>query len=461
MILQRLISYCRHHHRVTTVTATVKAAFSKHPLPPGRFLILDPAEQSDQKFLLKHSRQVGQIFKTVFDSKLCICVIGLPLCRRFLQEHSADVTPDTIRLEELFPKGFLRAMMGEEHKRYRKSLVRAIDPEVLLRGHAVIEKTIIDELARYAENQTEGSSPPEIYIKTLNNIASSLLIYIFFGATVGSGPFEDLIRMYNKLGPNGIVWSIGEQQKQTFFEIRDYLLGLLSKHTDDNESWLSSSIMGRMHEDGALDETSLGNLIYMVEMGRYDMHLLFRWLSKYGGDNPVPFESICTESDEKETKKTLLSEAFVLETLRLNQSERLMRVVNRDIIFDGYLIPRNFRVRLCLWESHKSPESFDEPFSFKPERFFDGKVGRDQFSPFGLHQHSCPFADISSGLSEIFIRVLARHYEVDPVADGPSVRGLYHWQPADSFSVRLSKRGSIHDAGDTLIGPNHQGASES
>ena len=163
-----LINFCRHHHRVTALIARARAIFWKHPLPPGKFLILDSAERADQKFLLKHSARVGPIFKTVFDTKLCICIIGLPLCRRFLQENSADIKLDTIQLGNLFPKGFIRAMQAEEHKRYRKSLIQAIDSDVVHRECSVIEEIITHELHRYTDNQKEGASPTETYIKSLN-----------------------------------------------------------------------------------------------------------------------------------------------------------------------------------------------------------------------------------------------------------------------------------------------------
>ena len=112
----------------------------------------------------------------------------------------------------------------------------------------------------------------------------------------------------------------------------------VNKLREDDDPDLQKSIIGRMHNNGALDETSLGNLIYMVELGRYDIHCLLRWLSKYGGENPGVLELIRAEPNGKSHGKMLLSEACVLETLRLNQSERLMRVVNRDIVFDGYQI---------------------------------------------------------------------------------------------------------------------------
>ena len=440
MNLKTRLGHYRHHHVVTKAHASLKALFTGQPLPAGKFVMLDAAEQADQKFLLKHSRKVGPVFKAVFDEKLCVCIIGLPLCRRFLQENWANLTPQTMDLSALFPEGFLRGMSGETHKKYRKATILAIDSELLSRDHSVIEEIVTDELAHYAENQQPGASPPEIYIQTLSTITSRVLLYIFFGACVGTERFAALMKMYNSLGPNGVVWSIGEPQKKAFYEIRDYLLEHLEQQGGAEDLWMQQSIMGRMHNNGALDETSLGNLIYMVEMGRYDMHHLFRWLSKYAGENPGQLERIRDSEPRVNDGNIAPSEAFVLETLRLNQSERLMRVVNRDIAFDGCHIPKNFMVRLCMWESHKLPGSFEDAFSFKPERFTAATPDKDQFSPFGMHQHSCPFADISTGLSAIFISILANNYTVEPIGNGPPARGEYHWQPANQFSVRLTQR---------------------
>lgn len=447
-----LLSYCRHHYRTTIATSTIKAALSRKPLPPGKFLNLDSAEQSDQKFLLKLTEKVGPVFKVVFEDKLTICVVGLSLCRRFLQENASNITLQAVNLEELFPLGFLRRMEGEAHKKYRKAIIRGIDPEQMSRDQSVFENVIAEELARYAENPDEDALSPTNYIAALNTITSSLLIYIFFGARAGSERFEALIGMYNQLGPKEAEWTVGQHQKKIFFQIRDYLLEELGREEDSWDDGLRQSIMGRMHTQETLDETSLGNLIYMVEIGRYDMRLLFRWLSKFGSENPEALEEIRVESFAGPRGKIPMSEAFVMETLRLSQSEVLMRVVNNDIVFDGYHIPRNFIVRLCIWESHKLAESFDAPFSFRPERFTGEAVSRNLFSPFGMDHHSCPFGSMSIKLSSVFIDVLARRYAVSAVGNSLPSKGRYHWQPADSFSVRLDTRLASCEVADTLVG---------
>jgi cytochrome P450 len=166
------------------------------------------------------------------------------------------------------------------------------------------------------------------------------------------------------------------------------------------------------------------HLIYMVEMGRFDIYSLARWLTKYAAHNPHLLARIAGES---------------LSTSRAG-SERLMRVANRDLIFEGHLIPRFSSVRLCLWESHKAPEAFADPFAFKPERFLNREVTPDQYSPFGLDHHICPLAEVSTQLSILFVQTLAAQYSLEAFGDGDAVRGRYHWEPAREFTVRLRPR---------------------
>ncbi|MBL4819765.1 MAG: cytochrome P450 [Gammaproteobacteria bacterium] len=440
IIIRIIIRRLKDHRLRPIITVSWKAMRQKKRLPPGEFVALEPAERSDQQFLLKQSQRIGPVFKAIWGRRFCTCMVGLPLCRRFLEQHSDDLTPQSLELESFFAKGFLRRMQGEDHKKYRRLILKSIDSQLITRDSTLLEKIVADELAVFKTQQKGDTGPPERYIKTLKNIADQLLIYSFFGAQSGSDYFEKLETMYNLLGPNGLEWFPEDKHKRTFNAIRDYLLNQLDEHRDNEGSGLQRSIVGRMYRAGGLDETSLGNLIYMVEMGRYDMRLLFRWLSKYAAENPALLERIAAGKTVDHEGRVSLQEAFVLETFRLNQSERLMRIANRDINFEGYFIPKESLVRLCLWESHKSSESFAEPFTFNPSRFIHQHPGKDQFSPFGLGSHSCPFAQFSINMSSIFIKMLAMDYKVEAIADGPPIRARYHWQPAEQFSVRLTAR---------------------
>jgi cytochrome P450 len=180
----------------------------------------------------------------------------------------------------------------------------------------------------------------------------------------------------------------------------------------------------------------LANLIYMVELGRYDMRGLFRWISKFAAQHPSQYEEAANEGEHPSA-----SEAFVTEVLRLEQSERLMRNVVQSFVWNGMLIPKGALLRICMWEEHKRPDTFEDPFEFRPARF--RKTIRPTFSPFGLDHHRCPFASMTLVMGSTFLRTMARNFRISALGGEPPVRGPYHWEPAQGFTVKLTPRSSV------------------
>ena len=50
----------------------------------------------------------------------------------------------------------------------------------------------------------------------------------------------------------------------------------------------------------------------------------------------------------------------------------------RDIEIDGYLIPKGTIMRARLWEGHKDPKTFPDPYAFRPDRFIGQTYTIDQ-----------------------------------------------------------------------------------
>lgn len=394
----------------------------------------------NRRFLLQHSAKFGPIFKVIAGNEFRVCILGLARGRSFLKEHRQHLAAMTLKLEDLFPKGFLRQMEGEDHRNYRKALVRAIQPADFTAYQAELATFARAELAVHATAHRDVAATAREYLGTLNRIASGMLVRVFFGASPGTASFDRILAAYGKMGPDGLVWEIGDRQREGFAEIREHLMAEYVRDPARRPPGAAESILGRLVDDGAVDETSLGNLIYMVEMGRYDTYSLFRWLSKYAGAHPSFAERVADEEPSDPTMAGSFTEAFVLETLRTDQSERMIRRVKQDIVFDGFLFPRDTTVRICLWEAHQSDEAFLDPSSFNPQRFLTGNPGPDDFSPFGLDHHQCPLGDVAIRSGAVFLQSLVRGYQVHPVEDGLPVRGTYHWEPASQFSVRLEPR---------------------
>lgn len=390
--------------------------------------------------MLRQSQEVGPIFKTLIWGELCICMVGLPLCQRFLKENDDRVVPQTMELRPLVPKGFMRQMEGETHKHYRKALMNALSSAVMTINMEQHKQTVLNGLEGYFTEQDDTPNKRDLLVTWMNKIASGLLLQVFFGARFDSETFNHLLHLYYKLGPNGLVWNIGEKETEAFENIRRYLREQLNQSDASSNDWLPESILAKMHAVGEVDDALLGNLIYMVEMGRYDMYTLFRWLIMFSSENADLLAKIAVEPDELSNSDTSITKAFVLEALRMEQSGRLLRDVKEDIEFEGFLIPKHATVRLCLWESHKEPTTFTYPFDFNPKRFLENKFSINQFAPFGIGKHLCPLGDVANRMSTLLLKTLAKNYSIQPTSSGPAIRGMYHWEPAYSFAAQLEKK---------------------
>ena len=430
-----------------------RAALAGRRLPPGRLVDIGELERARRTTLIDLAARHGPVFKGLMDRRLVVCVVNTSLGRRVLKEHAGALRPVAIRLESLFPHGFMRAMAPDAHRHYRKSLVAALGAIDLDAFDPLFEAIARDALARHARcladagsgadatlaadpgaaMTSKGAGAPPAWADTLAAIAAGTLVALFFGTRPGDALHARLLDGYHRLGPHGVVWNVTDRQVAAYRALRDLLAA----------SPASDGVLARLRGQGDVDETMLGNLVYMVELGRYDVRGLLRWVSRYAVDHPAGLERVALEARSPGARSPY-AQAFVRETLRMDQSERLMRDVLHDFEFEGWRIPRGALLRVCMWETHKDPGAFAHPFSFDPARFLSDAPapGSDGFSPFGLDHHHCPLAGASSRIGEAFLRVLAADYEVDGRAAEPPVRGPYHWEPSPAFDVTLRRRAS-------------------
>ena len=419
-------------------------------LPPGQLDYenqLDAREKADHLYLQKQAAILGPIFKGIAWDEVHVCLVGLALSRRFLSEHEPDLLALGPDLSLLVPNGFLPGMNTDDHRDYRRCLVRAVRAESTPSDRASLESFITEGLRNYSATAVEHGDVTSAYSAAMSTLATGLLIQVFFGAVPGSRSFTRLVEGFGRLGPHGLVWNPKQRQAEAFSELSGYLHDDLlsidpgSPIAPDGsaESSTPTCLLFELHHKGELDATMLGNLIYMVEMGRSDIQNLFRWITTYAARNPDALAAIASETVSV-AGGTSPSESFILEVLRTEQAERLERRTVNDIMFEGYFIPAETNVRLCLWEPHHNEEMFPEPHRFDPTRFLASTPPLEVFAPFGLDQHQCPFGGLTIRIGTAFIRTIAKHFKLTLLRDGPSVRGAYHWEPPRHLTVHLEKR---------------------
>ena len=413
------------------IIALARKIAGKSTIPPGELVDIGLYEPSDRKVLIDFSKKYGDIFKINEEGRPQICLIGLKRSRQLLRNHAHQLRSVNIDLTSMFSSGFIRMMTGTTHEHYRNSLISALvgmDFDAARADFDLIASHAIDDYQKKSNNSEDSSI---LFREMLTEISSGFLLRLFFGFRPESDIFHLIHDGFCRLGPHGLVWNVSDVQKREFKKIRTILMAQIDNSAvPDNQN-----ILSRVNSNSALDETMLGNLIYMIEIGRYDMAGLFSWIAKNAATSPIWVEKIKSTTDAEGARA--MARAFVLETLRMDQSERLIREVTEDFSFGGFLFPKGWRVRICMWESHKDEISFPKPFEFDPSRFLSATPSANAYSPFGLDRHQCPFSTIAVNLGAIFLFSLVRHHRLVAVNNGPAVHGAYHWEPPIDFSVRI------------------------
>jgi cytochrome P450 len=97
-------------------------------------------------------------------------------------------------------------------------------------------------------------------------------------------------------------------------------------------------------------------------------------------------------------------EATIMETLRLHPVSALngVRMVKKPLQVDGYVIPAGSILVHCAYLIQRSPEVYEAPQRFRPERFVDGKVDPYVWGAFGGGDRTC----IGQGYSKEEMKVV-------------------------------------------------------
>jgi len=414
------------------------------PLPPGRLGIKDHRFWKDDLFLFRQSQRFGPVFKTNISGQFVACVVDHQRSRAILNENVQRLEAPNAPYSALVSGGFLRCQTGEMHRTTRRIFTRALHQDLVGNNAIALRQIVHRELSGFASACETRLPNDDEFLRTLDRIATATLLLLFFGVRFGEPEFATLVGCYARFGPREFVWDVGPAQEKAFADLTETTHRLISEMqlsaVGRAPSVLLELVTGKV--GASIEETIVGNLIYMVEMGRYDLYSLFHWITKYLSDNPAIIAEISTE--ECAAPGTVnLATATVLETLRVSQAEAVVRRVVENITFEGWGIPKGGFLRACIREGHRNPAVFPDPERFDPKRFIRRKYGPNEYSPFGFDHHQCIAGDLVIRLSSIFVEELVHSFYWQVLADGPRQRGTYTWAPSAAFAIRLMPRGLV------------------
>lgn len=145
-------------------------------------------------------------------------------------------------------------------------------------------------------------------------------------------------------------------------------------------------------------------------------------------NHPEILKKARTEIDEKVGLDRLMDESdivnlpylqnIVSETLRLYPAVPLLlpHFSSGDCKVAGYDMPRDTMLLTNAWAMHRDPSLWEEPETFKPERF--EKEGEAQkLMPFGKGRRACPGAELGKRLVTLALGCLIQCFEWERVGE--------------------------------------------
>lgn len=122
--------------------------------------------------------------------------------------------------------------------------------------------------------------------------------------------------------------------------------------------------------------------------------------------------------------KLVYCQAFINEVLRHSNivPTNPQHATVEDFKIRGHLIPKGSSIIAHLYACHMSPEHWDEPEEFRPERFIndEGKlINHKAFMPFGKGQRNCLGDVIAKSQSFLFTTNFIQKFNIQNPANEP------------------------------------------
>jgi cytochrome P450 len=223
--------------------------------------------------------------------------------------------------------------------------------------------------------------------------------------------FIDLVRTREK---ENNKTSLNDEYSETC-----YVDTLLNVQLQDEKRKLNNDEIAALCSEfltAGTDTTSTALEWIMANLVKY-RHMQHRLVQEIG--------EVIGDRKEKEVKEEDLEKlphlkAVILEGLRRHPPSHYLipHAVTEDVIFNGYLVPKNGTVNFMVAEVGWDPKVWEDPMEFKPKRFEGSSSGFDVTSqneikmmPFGAGRRICPAYNLAMLHLEYFVANLVWNFE--------------------------------------------------
>ncbi|KAI8547177.1 hypothetical protein RHMOL_Rhmol07G0174800 [Rhododendron molle] len=394
------------------------------PLPPGSMgwpyigETFQLYSQNPNVFFASKVRKYGSILKTHILGCPCVMISSPEAVKHVLVTRAHLFKPTfPASKERMLGKQAIFFHLGDYHAKLRRMVLRAFMPESI--------KNIVSDIESIAVGCLES------WDGQLVNTFQEMKTYAFNVALLSIWGKDGVVykeelkscyyileKGYNSM-PINFPGTLFRKSMKARKDLAQILAKILSIRRDmkDSHTDLLGSFMG--DKEGLTDEQIVDNVIGVIFAARDTTASVLTWIVKYLAENPSVLQLVTEEQEairrgkcgeEKvltwaDTKNMLITSRVIQETLRIaSVLSFTFREAVENVEFEGYLIPKGWKVLPLFRNIHHSPDNFPEPDKFDPSRF-EVSPKPNTFLPFGNGTHSCP----GNELAKLEILVLLHH----------------------------------------------------
>ncbi len=254
---------------------------------------------------------------------------------------------------------------------------------------------------------------------------------------------------------------------QALIEIRAWLQELVAKarrrleadpaSADRPSNFLEAMISARDEAGQPFsDEVIFGNLMTMLLAGEDTTAYTLAWAVHHLSDSPSSVTALRSELDavlgssavpeDFDTAHNLAyAGAAANETMRLRPvAPVFFHDTNVETVLGDLRLPANTTVAVLTRPPARDPKNFDEPCSFRPERWLDAGGGAHEPSahiPFGTGPRLCPGRTLALLEMKVVLATVYKTFDVARVGESATVRERFAFTMSpDGLRVRLNRR---------------------
>ncbi|XP_047314250.1 beta-amyrin 28-monooxygenase-like [Impatiens glandulifera] len=437
---------------VLTITLTLNFLFFRHPksssptnLPPGKsgFPVIGETFQylasgwrgHPESFIYDRIRNYSSyIFRTNLMLEQTVVFCGAPAHKFIFSNENKLVQswwPSSV--DKIFPSSNQTSSM-EEAIKMRKMLPNFFKPEALQRYIGMM-----DIIARRHFDSDWGKNDYIVVFPLSKKFTFWIACRIFLSVD-DPKEVERLLERFN-LVAEGLL-SLPVDLPGTPFRrainasemIRGELIGIIKKRkidlTEGNASPVQdilSHMLLTADDDGKfMTETDIADKILGLLVGGHDTaSSACAFIVKYLAELPEVYHGVYNEQMEIEKSKAqgeLLnwndiqkmkySWNVACEVLRLAPPlQGAFRSVLVDFMYEGFSIPKGWKIYWSAHSTHKNPEYFSDPYKFDPSRFEGSGPAPYTFVPFGGGPRMCPGKEYARLEILVFMHNLVKKYK--------------------------------------------------